>query len=212
MTIDPATEAHPDAQQVLDSLLYSVSHDLRSPLLTMTLSAELIESALDREGVSSEGTSLAVRSLRQGAADMERMLQTLMLLSRARRKQIEPARGALQVILGGHFVVSEGDVLPRRIALVDPLQVREMLDAVAGDDPLEVHVRVYDGRADLEFPVPALEHGPTPLHAVAASLKQYAATPVETLAVGQILVERQGGAVRAESGRVVISLPIEGVT
>lgn len=212
MTIDPATEAHPKAQQVLDSLLYSVSHDLRSPLLTMTLSAELIENALDREGVSSEGTVLAVSSLRQGAADMERMLQTLMLLSRARRKQIEPARGSLQVILGGHVVVSEEDGLSRRIALVDPLHVREMLDAVAGDDPLEVHVRVHDDRADLEFPVPLLEHGPTPLHALSASLKQYAATPVEALAVGQVLLERRGGSVRVNSGRVLITLPLEGTT
>lgn len=209
MTIDPATAAHSDAQQVLDSLLYSVSHDLRSPLLTMTLSAELIESALEREGVRSEGTTLAVSSLLQGAADMERMLQTLMLLSRARRKQIEPTRGALQVILGGHAVVSEDAALPRRIALVDPLQVREMLDAVAGDDPLEVHVRVRDGCADLEFAVAILEHGPTPLHAISASLKQYAATPVEALAVGQVLLERQGGRVEGDSGRVVISLPLQ---
>lgn len=210
MTIDPATEAHPNAQQVLDSLLYAVSHDLRSPLLTMTLSAELIESALQREGVDSEGTTLAVDSLRQGAADMERMLQTLMLLSRARRKQIEPKRGSLQVILGGHLVVSEEDALSSRIALVDPLHVREMLDAVAGDDPLEVHVRIRDGRADIEFPVPAIEHGPTPLHAVSASLKQYAATPVEALAVGQVLLERQGGGVTGGTGRVVVSLPLEG--
>lgn len=210
MTIEPATEAHLDAQQVLDSLLYSVSHDLRSPLLTMTLSAELIESALNRESVSSEGTTLAVNSLRQGAADMERMLQTLMLFSRARRKKIEPARGALQVILGGHIVVSEEDALSRRIALVDPLQVREMLDAVAGDEPLEVHVHIHEGRAELGFSVPLIEHGPTPLHAVSASLKQYAATPVETLAIGQILLERQGGAVEASPGRVVVSLPLEG--
>jgi len=211
MEIDPATEARADTQQVLlDSLLYSVSHDLRSPLLTMTLSAELIEAGLSPQGSRSEGTALAVSSLRQGASDMERMLQTLMLLSRARRKRLESAQGALQLILGGHVVLSEEPELPRRVVLVDPLHVREMLDAVGGDEPVEVQVHLGAGRAALDVAVPVLEHGPTPLHAVTASLKQYAGTPVEALAVGQILVERQGGEVTCEVGRVKVSLPLAG--
>jgi len=211
MDIDPATEAHPDVQQVLlDSLLYSVSHDLRSPLLTMTLSAELIESGLTPEAARGEGTSLAVNSLRQGAADMERMLQALMQLSRARRKQLEPSRGALQLILGGHVVVSQESELPRRVVLVDPLHVRGILDAVGGDEPLEVQAQLAAGWVALEIAVPVLEHGPTPLHAVAASLKQYAGTPVEAVAVGQILIERQGGKVTGDAGRIRISLPLAG--
>ncbi len=211
MNIDPATEARSNVQQVLlDSLLYSVSHDLRSPLLTMTLSAELIEAGLAPQDVSGEGTALAVSSLRQGASDMERMLQTLMLLSRARRRQLEPSRGALQLILGGHVVVSQEPELPRRVVLVDPLHVREMLDAVGGEEPLEVQVHLDGGRAVLKLALPLLEHGPTPLHAVTASLKQYAGTPVEALAVGQILLERQGGEVTCIAGRVTVSLPLAG--
>ncbi len=211
MQIDPITEASPSVQQVLlDSLLYSVSHDLRSPLLTMTLSSELLEAGMSPEATRSEGAVLAMNSLRQGAADMERMLQTLMLLSRARRRAIDGGRGALQVILGGHVVRSDEPALARRVVLVDPLHVREMLDAVAGDDALEVHVRLSDEAAVLEFAVPSLEHGPTPLHAVAASLKQYAGTAVEALAVGQILLERQGAQVTGGNGSLALSLPLAG--
>ena len=207
MTIDPAAEADPPVEQVLlDSLLYSVSHDLRSPLLTMSLSAELIEAALEGAGSSAD---LAINSLRQGAVDMERMLQTLMVLSRARRKTLEPARGALQMILGGRLVVSEAD-LSHRIALVDPLHVCEVLDAAAEEGPLEVHVRLDGARAELAFDLARLEHGPTPLHAVCASLKQYAGTAVEALAVGQVLLERQGASVRGTDGRVTIMLPLAG--
>lgn len=208
MTIDRAT-AETDAQQLLlDSLLYVVSHDLRSPLLTMTLSAELIETAMESGSTRSDSTALAIQSMKQGAADMERMLQTLMLLSRARRRQLEPGRGALGLILGGYEVEGGGPELARRVARVEPLQVREMLDAIAGDGGLRVLVTLHADAADLEVEVPELEHGPTPMHAVATSLKQYAGTVVETLAVGQAFIERQGGCVIAEPGRLIIRLPL----
>ena len=208
MHVDPATDA-PSAQQVLlDSLLYSVSHDLRSPLLTMTLSSELLESGMNREASLPEGIVLALDSLRQGAADIERMLQTLMLLSRARRRNLDAQRGSLQVILGGHTVRGADPSAARRVVLVDPLHVREMLDAVAGDAPLDVDVSLSEGCAIIEFAVPLLEHGPSPMHAVASSLKQYAGTPVETLAVGQTLLERQGALVAGAVGRVTIQLPL----
>jgi len=149
-------------------------------------------------------------SMRQGAADMERMLQTLMLLSRARKKELAPARGALRLILGGYNVRSEEAGLLQQVVQVDPLHVREMLDQVAGDDLLQVGVHLLRDSVELDVACAALEHGPTPLHALTASLKQYAGTSVEALAVGQILVERQGGSVRGEDGRVVVSLPLAG--
>jgi hypothetical protein len=208
MHVDPAADA-PSVQQVLlDALLYSVSHDLRSPLLTMTLSSELLEAGMDHGAPLAEGAVLALDSLRQGAADIERMLQTLMLLSRARRRNLDPRRSSLQAILGGHTVRWADPSASRRVVLVDPLHVREMLDAVAGDAPLDVDARLSEGGAVIEFAVPPLEHGPTPMHAVASSLKQYAGTPVQTLAVGQILLERQGGVVAGSDGRVTITLPL----
>ncbi|MCA9849699.1 MAG: hypothetical protein KC461_03530, partial [Dehalococcoidia bacterium] len=107
MTIDRAT-AQTDVEQVLlDSLLYAVSHDLRSPLLTMTLSAELLETSLGDEVARSEAAKVAFGSMQQGAQDLERMLQTLTLLSRARRKQLEPAQAPLKLILGGYEVTSD---------------------------------------------------------------------------------------------------------
>ena len=208
MTIDRATAQRDVEQVLLDSLLYAVSHDLRSPLLTMTLSAELLETALGDEARQSEAARVAFGSMQQGAQDLERMLQTITLLSRARRKQLEPAQAPLKLILGGYDVASDADLLSR-VARIDPLQVREMLDAVAGAGDLHVRATTEGARVDLEIAVPELEQGPSPLHAVAGSLKQYAGTSVEALAVGQILLERQGGAVRGEPGRVVISLPLE---
>jgi len=219
LSIDPATAQDEVQQALLDSLLYSVSHDLRSPLLTMSLSAELLEDALARAGVTSEGGTVALSSLRQGAADLDRMLQALMQISRARRKVLEPARGALALILGGYHVTPEDSDALRRVVLVDPLHVRDALDAVAGEGPLAVRLSVEGvddvaegGRARLEFEAATLEHGPTPLHALTGSLKQYAGTPIEALAFAQVLIERQGGAIEADAPRVSIALPLAGGT
>ncbi len=209
MTIDHATAQTNLEQVLLDSLLYAVSHDLRSPLLTMSLSAELLQTALGDQVTLSEGARVALGSMRQGAQDMERMLQTLTLLSRARRQPLAPSRAPLRLILGGYELTSDVGGLAARVARIDPLPVREMLDGVAGDGDLRVRAAIRPDRVDLEVEVPELEQGPSPLHAVAGSLKQYAGTSVATLAVGQILLERQGGAVRGEPGRVVISLPLE---
>ena len=63
------------APQLLDSLFYAVSHDLRSPLLTVSLSAQLLEHSL--EGAEDSGAYEALGGLRAACDDMERMLAAL---------------------------------------------------------------------------------------------------------------------------------------
>lgn len=215
MTAEMATGEEMRHEQLLQSLLYSVSHDLRSPLLTMSLSADLLDDAFAKSGpeVAQPGSvSVALNALRQGAADMERMLQALTLLSRAGRKQLQPSRAPLSLVLGGHVVVSDEDGLGSRIVRVDPLAVREALDGLAPTaESLEIHVRITAGYAELEVAAPTeIEAATSPVEALVGSLQRCAGTVVERLAVGQILIERQGGQVRSARGRVTFALPLEG--
>jgi len=94
---DPAAEVA-RLESLLDTLLRSVSHDLRSPLLSISLSAELIE-------LGGEGVAEATRALRAGVADLERMLQAVTLLSQARRRELNVAPVALGDLLAGRATI-----------------------------------------------------------------------------------------------------------
>lgn len=167
----PVRLATGDPWQLIDALLYSVSHDLRSPLLSLMLSADLLR---DTTASTSDGGTrdVALDGLRYGARDMERMLQSLTLLSRARRRVFEQERGTLGLILGGHLVMSDIERLASRTVTVDPVVVRELLDEVAGDGPVEVRVTIEGDFALLSVPagtgLPAFDG--RPLQALASSL------------------------------------------
>lgn len=204
----PLPLAIDDPWPLIDALLYSVSHDLRSPLLGLTLSADLLS---DPAGVVDGSTrDIALDGLRHGARDMERMLQALTVISRARRRVFEHDRGTLGMILGGHLVMSDVDQLAGRVVLVDPVTVRELLDDVAGDGPVEVRVSLRDGLAVLSAPanvdLPPFEG--RPLHALASSLQSYAGSAVERLAASQVLLDRQGATFSVEEGRILVWLPL----
>jgi hypothetical protein len=184
-----------DPQAILEGLLYSVSHDLRSPLLTMSLSTDLIEDAL-RSASGDASVTIALDALRHGAKDMERMLQALTVLSRAYRGTIESARAPLRIVLAGHLVISDASDLDGVLVTVDPLVVREILDIISGDGTVEVHVRLHEGYALVEVAAPEMQEGATsPLGSLISSLTYGAGTSIEALAARQILVERQGGRV-----------------
>jgi len=194
------------ADQRFASLLYAVSHDLRSPLLTMSLSADLIEAAMQRGETSAE---VALKALRHGAEDAERMLQALTLLSRAHRRRIEPARAPLRLVLAGYLVISEASELESRQVAVDAVSVREMLDAVTDEGMLELHVRMQDSFVLIEFDAEGLPpEADSPLSALTESLQYSAGSSLEALAVGQVLLERQGGGVGCTNGRVTVWLPL----
>lgn len=205
----PLPLAAADTWQLLDALLYSVSHDLRSPLLSLTLSAELLRDVAG--ALPDAGTGdVALDGLQYGARDMERMIESLTVLSRARRRTFDHDQGSLGLILGGHLVVSEVEGLSRLVVTVDPISVRELLDDVAGDGPVEVRAEISDGFVVLSVPVGA-EIPPfegRPLFALASSLQSFAGSAIERLAAAQVLLDRQGGAFSIEGDRLVIWLPL----
>jgi hypothetical protein len=205
----PLPLAAADTWQLVDALLYSVSHDLRSPLLSLTLSADLLRDVL---GAVPEGGAgdVAIDGLRYGARDLERMLEALTVLSRARRRVFDHDQGPLGLILGGHLVMSDAEDLVSRMVAVDPLVVRELFDQVAGDGPVEVRA-VIEGdhvmlSASVMAAVPAFEG--SPLTALVSSLHTYAGTVVERLAASQVLFDRQGAAFAFDGNRLVIWLPL----
>ncbi len=215
----PDTPVPADPVALADSLFYSVSHDLRSPLLTMSLSADLITDALERLPESASGSvAIALDAMRHGAKDMERMLQALTLLSRARRRSIRPSRVNLQVILGGQVVISDVSDLEHVEVAVDPVPVLDILDALATTRPLDVHARLEDGGVvlDCEGVTDAVdaedaedaESDTSPLELLVGSLHHHAGTVLETLAESQVLLERQGGTVRCRGGRLLVWLPL----
>ncbi len=198
-----------DPWQLVDALLFSVSHDLRSPLLSITLSADLLQDVAGALSNEHPG-GLAVHGLRESARDMERMLQSLTLLSRARRQPFERVRGPLGLILGGHTVSTEVADLASRVVAIDPLTVRDLLDDVAGEGPIQVQAAVEGAYVSLStvLALPLSSVG-SPLHTLASSLQAHAGGPLERLAVAQVLLERQGGSLTVNGGRLQVWLPLE---
>ncbi len=189
-----------------------MSHDLRSPLLTLSLAGELIEESLGdrlREESSSSGL-IALDALQHGAKDLERMLQALTSVSRARRRPLEPSRAPLRLLLGGHLVISDDVDLRSQVVSTDPIAVREIIDGLCGDDPAEIAVRLTDDYAVLRLPLDdaLAEVRGAPLAALAGSLQMHAGTVVEALAAGQTVLERMGGRIAVEDDGVHLWLPL----
>lgn len=210
-TVNTQAPGPVDPDLLVEALLYSISHDLRSPLLTLSLAGELIAESLGdrlREDPSNSGV-VALDALQHGARDLERMLQSLALISRARRRPIEAGRAPLRLLLGGHVVISEDGDLGSRLVSVDPIAVREIIDTVCGDDPAEIHVRLTDEFAVLRLPSTdsLADVRGAPLVTLAQSLQMHAGTLVEALAAGQVVTERFGGRVEVDEHGVHLWLP-----
>lgn len=209
----PAAAERPE--DVLDALLYSVSHDLRSPLLTLSLSAELIREAVPAPPAGDSGTaSVALDALKNGAQDLERMLHALTSVSRARRRPLEPRVVPLRMLLGGHIVISDAVALERVRVHLDPEPFRELLDRLCGEDPAEIQLTRTDDHVICRIParvaLPALEG--SPLLDLSKSLQSHAGTVVEDLASLQVQLARLSVAIEVRDGAVRVWLPVaEGV-
>ena len=83
------------------------------------------------------------------------MLEALTVLLRARRRTFDHDRGPLGLILAEHLVMSDVDDLVRRVVAVDPMVVRELLDEVTGQGPVEVRAVIEGDYVMLSAPVAA---------------------------------------------------------
>ncbi|MQA00155.1 MAG: hypothetical protein GEU80_12660 [Dehalococcoidia bacterium] len=190
------------AEDLVDALLYSVSHDLRSPLLALSLSGQLLRESIGSE--ATERTTPLLDGMQAAAADLERMLQALTVLSRARRRPLHVRPVALDALLAGGEVRGAIDGMDVE---VDVDLLREFLDWC--DAPLQLEQ--VPGGVRLVVAPPALpEYEGTPLHALTRSLQRYSGTPLERLAVFEVAFARGGVALVSEDGRVLLDLPRAG--
>jgi signal transduction histidine kinase len=192
-----------DLDALLDALLFSVSHDLRSPLLAISLSAELIEQR-------GEGADEAMRALRTSATDLERMLAAVTALSRARRRQLDMRPAALGELLAGHVVISEVPELASVRAAVDAASVKELLATLAEQGPVEAQIGIDDGSVRCDFALRGAVdiEDASPLAALAGSLERHAGGTVEALAVHELTLSRQGATLAIEGDRLLVTLPL----
>lgn len=187
-------------EALFDSLLLSVSHDLKSPLLSIALGAELLgePSALD------DRTRLALDAMKRGAEDLARQLEAVTMVSRARRRLLDSSPVALASILPG--VAAVEDV---RVA-VDARVLTEFAAALGG--PAAVgSAQIRPGESEVRLALPWPAGAPTcdgpPLEALLASLTTHAGTLVGTLAALQVQLERQGGTIVVGGGYATALLP-----
>ncbi len=210
-SLNPTHAVSADGFELLDAVLHSTSHDLRSPLLSMTLSAELLQESLP-PGAAVEGSTaaIALEAMRHGAKDLERMLQALTLVSRARRRQLEIATLPLRELLVGRRTAPDLTALPDLTVTVDVAVIEEALDSFAAEATAVIAVEpsAHDVSLLLPPPVDAPEFEGSPVAALLGSLQNYAGTPVERLAASEVLVARSGGRLLADTSGVRLSLPL----
>jgi signal transduction histidine kinase len=197
-----------DTDSLLTSFIRAVSHDLRSPLLTLSLSTEILE------GTNLDATAEAQARgwLKNGLAELERMIAAVSAVSAARSRVLDAQVLALGELLHGHIVLSEDEGLGQAVLQLDARCVLETFAAVAGDAPANVRLEIGEHVAHLSLALPATIEATreTPLAALFASLQDYAGTPAVTLAAAQIQLERQGGAMRWADGRLHLDVPLAG--
>ena len=181
-----------------EALLESVAHDLRSPLLTMALSAELLQDA----GAAAR-EQVAYGALREGIRDLERMLDAVTTLSRAARRTL-----VTRCALAG---VVPRELLPQDIGIdADARLVAELIDALGPD--AEFALRLEEGVVELSgsLSAPPDLAARSPLAALLDSLKAHAGGIVERLAAIELQAARQGGTLTVVDGRAALRLPRTG--
>jgi K+-sensing histidine kinase KdpD len=187
------------AADLLDSLFYSVSHDLRSPLLTVSLSAQVLEHTLGDD--IAQSTTEALNSLRAASTDLERMLATLNALSRATRRPIETTSLTLDAIAAD---------APDDIAvLLDRATATDIARLIAASEQ-SATIEQSSGQVTLGWAIENAPEASSPLTALTASLQNYAGTLIEGLACVEIALNREGGSLELTQGHVRVSLPLDG--
>ncbi len=191
------------SDNLLGSFLRTVSHDLKTPLLTVSLALELLGDAFpddDRGRVAREALS-------SGMHDLEDMLDAVTGVSRARRRILRDEPTSLVDVLTGHMVISDAEV-SRILTHVDTRSVTEAFSALSGGS-LNLRLELVDDGVAIAAALPEtlIELDGSCVAALLGSLTQYADTPVAKLAACEVLLTRQGGALRCGGGRLWLQIP-----
>lgn len=194
--------------EIIDPLLYAVAHDLKSPLLTLSLSADLLLS--DAEPAD-HGQRIAVQGLTEGSKEIERMIDSLAVLSRAYRKSLDAGTTPLTELLVDFegYLRGEPDIERSRVA-VDGRVVRTLLEMLRDEQPDAIVIDVTATELRIEAPAPESEYGigASPLQTLFGSLTAHAGTQVQTLAEVQVQLGRQAGSITFEDDRTIVRVPL----
>ncbi|MCC6237131.1 MAG: hypothetical protein IT299_06105 [Dehalococcoidia bacterium] len=200
----PVTSAPSDEFEALfDTLLYAVSHDVKSPLLSIGLGAELLEAA----SATDERARLGLEAIQRGAQDLGRLIEALTQVSRARRRPLDGQPVRLDALLAGAPPTAGAPDVEGAAGIevrVDPRLVTEFTAAVG---PPRVVVGDEDVRLVSPLPPELRELDGPPLEVLFASLGLHAGTLVTALALLQVQLDRQGGTLVLGGGHATAMLP-----
>jgi len=205
----PAAHAPTDArtaperiEALYDALLYVVSHDVKSPLVSISLGAELLESPTSESG---ESARVALDAIRHGARDLERQLEAVTVISRARRRPLDDTPRALGPLLAEAAPLAAPALADVTVA-IDPRPLAELLAVSPDPSAIEVDVRPAEVRLVLPLPEDTADLEGSPLELLLGSLTAHAGGTITALAGLEAQLERQGGALRISGARMRATL------
>ena len=190
-------------ETLLASFLRSVSHDLRSPLLTLALSAELLSDTSPAD----EREQVAREAITHGLQDMERMLDAVTGVSRARRRILVDGPVPLATVLDGVRVTGDAP-LPGAALTIDARAVGEALRTLGRDVEVRLETQPESVVVSVALPEAIAGTEGSCVAALLGDLHVYAGTEVAALAVAEVVLARQGATLRCEDGCVRLWLPL----
>lgn len=226
-----------ETERLRSALLSSVSHDLRTPLVSILGAAE----GLEQPGLADDSRKLLIETVREEGERLDRYIQNLLDMTRLGHGALKPrtvatdlrelagaARGRLRSALRGHpvTVAIPADMAPLQI---DPVLIEQVLVNILDNarkyagpgSPIRIAARIHQGRAivAVEDEGPGLPPGAA-THVFDMFWRAEQGDGGQTgtglgLAICKGIVEAHGGSIRAEAvhpdgrgTRIVMELPV----
>lgn len=189
-----------DEETLLALFLRAVSHDLRSPLLTLGLAMELLgDVPTDERG------QLARNAMTSGLQDMERMLNAVSAVSRARRRILTDEPMPMAAFLDGLEATGDEALTDVTLAL-DARAAAEALQALAV--PIRIDAQPGFVVVSAALPEALAEVEGSCVAALLRDLHRYAGTAAVDLSAAEVVLARQGGMLRCDDAQVRMWLPV----
>lgn len=114
-----------EAVRTREDVLAIVSHDLKNPLFSIQLSAELISRRFTKEGVTSEAITRFVEAITRSAKQMQRLISDLLDFAKIQS-------GAFALELGEERL---GPIVRSAVEAMSPLAAAKSIEIALEDDP-----------------------------------------------------------------------------